>query len=125
VSARVIAVLEDGRGRVEHMRAACTGLDLRVFTTAGAFLAWWRRRNEDVALVSLDFHLGPPSAGKGIDVARGLALGQPCCPVILHTSDVFGARAMAQVLSASGWTVTAAPFEGAAWGPLASRLLAG
>jgi hypothetical protein len=120
-----VVVLEDSQYRIDAIRrtlgANCT---LELFTTAPAFSAWLPSAADDLVLITLDHHLGPPSAGSGMDAARALAaLPAPLCPVILHSSDAVGARAQQQALAAAGWHTERFPFSEPVWAAAFARLV--
>ena len=122
---KLVAVLEDTPGRVDAIRRAIgSDLSLVVFSTAPEFVAWLRDAT-DVALITLDYHLGPREAGTGMDAAVALAGRTPLAPVILHSSDSTGASAQEDVLSAAGWQTERFPFSEAAWTSALARLVQG
>lgn len=62
----------------------------------------------EVRLISLDHDLFPPPGseedpGDGLQIAARLAELNPCCPVIIHSSNVDRAWQMRGVLSLAGW----------------------
>ena len=127
-----IAILEDDRRRIEMMRS-CLGeiapaMDVSVFDSAHAMIAWLEAHLPDIALVSLDHDLPlPPAAdadaceiadpyGTGRMVADYLAARTPCCPVIVHSSNVERAPGMTFALHRAGWTQRrVVPYEDLEW----------
>jgi hypothetical protein len=117
-----VVVLEDSSGRVDAIRNALgPDLELRLFTSAPDFVAWLEEA-ADVALISLDYHLGPREAGTGLQAAVAMTVLAPLAPVVLHSSDSVGARAQEEVLSAAGWQTERVPFSAAAWAAALARL---
>jgi len=124
---RIVLGLEDGADRTAAMRrvvAELDGYELVVFMTAAECNAWLAEHADEIALLSLDFHLGPAArVGSGLDVARIVATRTPSFPVILHTSDGTGAMAMREVLVAGGWQIARLIFNEGEWRRTARRLL--
>lgn len=117
-SRHIVAVLEDTPSRVAAMRRALSAdshLTFQVFERAPDFAAWIAVHTEVVALISLDYHLGPRAAGTGLDAARALAASRPFAPVILHSSDSTGARGQEEVLGDAGWVTARFPFGESDW----------
>lgn len=61
------------------------------------------------ALVCLDHDLYPPDKtapdpGDGLDVAKYLAGLEPCCPVLIHSSNSDRANMMLGELQVAGWS---------------------
>lgn len=119
-----MVMLEDSPGRVDAVRRSLDGADLELllFRTAWAFVDWLPQA-EDVVLITLDHHLGPPSAGSGQHAADALAQVAPFAPVILHSSDSVGARNMQAVLDAAGWRTERFIFREHAWEEAFRRLV--
>lgn len=86
-----------------------------VWRDAHEMIAHFRREGLTPALISLDHDLypddGAPDPGDGLDVARYLATIPPCCPAIIHSSNVTRGDQMEGELELAGWLVTrVAPF---------------
>ena len=126
--ARALVLLEDSPGRVRAVEAWLNERDDLVLVhspRADTLIAWLEERLAEVALISLDYHLGGggPDAGTGFDVALWLSQREPVCPVLVHTSDVTAAGYVLEVLREGGWQALASPFLAETWGASASELL--
>ena len=112
-SSDIIVILEDAHARIEAFEAAISSasdLALRVqqYSTAESAIAALRSALPNVALISLDHDLycqGPEDPGDGVDVARWLASQEPCCSVIVHSSNRDRVQVMIGELELGGWNV--------------------
>ena len=133
----MICILEDNEERVRQFRAAVSAiaphLALRIWRTAPAMIAELPGCLHETLLISLDHDLNRLPAdeadpGSGYDIAKLLEEVTPCCPVIIHTSNVERGTWMEGALSLGGWQYDrVAPFGddwiATAWAPVARRLL--
>jgi hypothetical protein len=124
----IIAILEDEQRRTEAMRAALRTRLPRAeavfFDNATDMIAWFKDHLGAVRLICLDHDLGPTSRrgevifdpGTGRDVADFLAGRRPCCPVLVHSSNVEAARAMRLLLEEHDWpSERVSPIDDLAW----------
>jgi hypothetical protein len=125
---QIIAILEDDKRRVQAMkdelRLQAPSASLVFFDNAPDMIAWLKDNLASVRLLSLDHDLGPNRTrggttfdpGIGRDVADFLAGRPASCPVLIHSTNVDGARGMQFVLEAAGWQVDrVSPFEDLLW----------
>ena len=133
----MICILEDDDERVRRFLAAAgviaPGLEVRIWRSAVAMIADLPACLPSATLISLDHDLNrlPADAddpGCGVDVAKSLEALPPCCPVIIHTSNVERGTWMEGALSLGGWRYErVAPFGDQwienDWSPLARQLL--
>ncbi len=123
-----IAVLEDDARRLEAMRRILSEIFPEYaavfFDNAPDMLAWLHEHLMEVSLLCLDHDLGPSrlrngerfEPGCGRDVTDFLATRQPCCPVVIHTSNTLAAPGMLMVLEPGGWIAERViPFDDLAW----------
>ena len=113
-----IALLDDEPDRIVAMRSLLSRwlpkCEVIVFENAPEMIVWLKDNLNQVGLLSLDHDLGPCKLregssfdpGIGRDVADFLASQSPQCHAILHTTNLFAAPGMKQVLSDAGWTVS-------------------
>jgi hypothetical protein len=130
-------MLEDDEERVRQFRVALAaiapGLPLRVWRSAHRMIAELPACLPDTLLISLDHDLNAADddaadPGCGYDVAKVLEELAPCCPVIIHTSNVDRGTWMEGALSLGRWQhERVAPYGddwiARAWAPLARKLL--
>lgn len=118
-----VVVLEDSPDRVAAIQQIVGDTyPLELFTRAPDLIAWLTDPGP-VALVSLDFHLGPREAGNGFQAAQALAaLPAPLAPVILHSSDPTGAQAQQELLDQAGYLTERFFFDRARWSAAYARL---
>ena len=136
---RLLLVLDDDRVRLRGFEeiAARLGSDWAIRTSrdAPSMIAEIDRHLHGAALVSLDHDLykdapSDPDPGSGRVVADYLARRNPCCPVIVHSTNTDAAWGMHNVLRAGGWTVqlvhqvSQPKWIEELWLPVAARLLA-
>jgi len=128
---RSIAILEDDARRTAAMRdlleAHLPMHEHRFFISADAMIEWLANNLDKLLILSLDHDLEPysqPNPGTGRIVADYLAMKQPLCPVIIHSTNRHAVVGMKQVLEEFAWQVTSVmPYEdlewvGEAWWPL-------
>ena len=126
--ATVIAIVEDDEPRRDAMQAEIKtrlpGVETIFFDNAPDMLAWLKANPRVARLLCLDHDLGPDrqrgdqafDPGIGRDVADFLATQEPCCPVLIHSSNTQGACGMQFALEDAGWSVKRlAPFDDLAW----------
>ncbi|MBN1765754.1 MAG: hypothetical protein JW860_10890 [Sedimentisphaerales bacterium] len=109
-----ILILEDDQNRADRFKAVIKNIDtsLKVIVWQNA---WSMIRDIDevlqhTVLISLDHDLYIPDEneddpGDGLDVAKHLAGKPPCCPVIIHSTNVERAQTMFGELELEGWQV--------------------
>lgn len=111
---RVVLLLEDDLERLEKFAASLSLLVPRVefiyWRTAAGFIESYRNTGHSLGLIALDHDLIPatetePDPGDGRQVAEFLALSEPCCPVLIHSSNVPAGNTMQFVLEPRGWSV--------------------
>jgi hypothetical protein len=113
--AGTIVILEDDEDRTAAMRRLLADhfpeYELRFFDNAPDLIAWVRDATGPVGLFCLDHDLGPNrrrggrtfDPGTGRDVADFLAAREPACPVLIHSTNTFGAIGMREALREAGW----------------------
>lgn len=118
----MILLLEDDERRIEHFVAGAAtfapDLPVHVWRTAPAMLADLGESLGHATLISLDHDLVPSGEGDpgcGYDVATTLAGLRPCCPVIVHTSNVDRGDVMSDALVRGGWRSARVDPFGAGW----------
>jgi hypothetical protein len=108
----MICILEDNHERVRQFRAAVAAVapevPLRIWRDAPPMIVDLRECLPRVALISLDHDLNrlPNDAddpGSGYDITKLLEGLSPCCPVIIHTSNVERGTWKEGSLSLGGW----------------------
>ncbi|MGA2071093.1 MAG: cyclic-phosphate processing receiver domain-containing protein [Sedimentisphaerales bacterium] len=87
-----------------------TGFELKVWRNAKKMINELDRYMQMSVLISLDHDLNPvkpggSDPGDGLDVAKFLALRDPMCPVIIHSSNVSRSDMMMGELELGGWEV--------------------
>jgi hypothetical protein len=128
VERRLIAILEDDERRREGMARVLADSFLEhpavFFDNAPDMLAWLPEHLAEVSLICLDHDLGPShirlgerfEPGIGRDVADFLAGTEPCCPVVIHTTNYIAALGMMLALESGGWVVDrVVPFNDLDW----------
>ena len=122
---------------VAVLRDVGAHLDIRSTDNAHDFAVILQESLPGCALICLDHDLGPArmidgamtDPGDGRDAARVLAPRIPCCPIIVHSTNVVGALSMCQTLRSAGWTVEQVIPYGdlewieQSWRPLVTELL--
>jgi hypothetical protein len=124
----VIAILEDDERRQQGMTRLLASsfpeYAAVFFDNAPDMLVWLDEYLVKVCLVCLDHDLGPSriregerfEPGSGRDVADFLAGHEPCCPVLIHTTNYMAAPGMILALESAGWAVDrVVPFSDLDW----------
>ena len=113
-----VVILEDDPRRRRAMRVALADrlpqYPPRFFTTAAEAARYLDDHLDRALLVVLDHDLDPIpvhprrslDAGTGRDVADFLAARDPCCPVVIHTTNRPAAVGMEAELADAGWDVS-------------------
>ena len=104
-------VLDDNLRRLEWFRAAVAKHShgrITTWTNAPQMLNDLEALLPEAELISLDHDLyrqrpADPDPGSGRDVANFLARREPCCPVIVHSTNSDAAWGMYNALSGAGW----------------------
>jgi CheY-like chemotaxis protein len=122
-----IVILEDNADRCRVMQECLADrfpqYPVYCFRTAATLIEHLERSLECVIAISLDHDLEPETRGSGDpgtgrDVANYLATRAPICPIVIHTTNAFGALGMKDVLEQAGWhTYSVSPFDDTAWIP--------
>jgi hypothetical protein len=125
-----IAVLEDDDRRREEMARLLAehlpGCEAIFFDNAPDMIAWLKEHLSEVVLLCLDHDLGPNrtrgneilDSGCGRDVVDAVAGHEPCCPVVIHTTNSYAAPGMVFALEEGGWRVErVVPFSDLEWLP--------
>jgi hypothetical protein len=123
-----IVILEDDERRAEAMRDRLADrfrqFDLLFFDTANEMKEYLESHFHDVIAVSLDHDLELKvdtvgqvhDPGTGREIADYLAGRRPSFPVIIHSTNSFGAIGMESVLQDAGWeTYRVSPFDDLQW----------
>jgi hypothetical protein len=123
-----IAILDDTPERIAEMLSCLAkiapGIPVVAFDNSPDMIDWLAEHLDDARLICLDHDLGPNrirdgevfDPGTGRDVADYLATREPCCPIIIHTTNGFAAPGMELVLSDSGWQHRrVVPFDDLDW----------
>ncbi len=123
-----IAILEDDGRRTEAMRDRLADrfwqFEHVFFDSAGEMTEYLERNFNEVIALSLDHDLELKvnaagqtyDPGTGREVADYLATRRPSFPVIIHTTNDFGAIGMESVLREAGWqTCRVSPFGDLEW----------
>ena len=109
-----ILMLEDNDERIESFQAVVATLSpplrLKVWFDAPAMIAESPPLFDEACLFSLDHDLNQRAGanrdpGDGLEVAKFLALKQPICPVLIHSSNYERAWSMHNEFRFAGWTV--------------------
>jgi CheY-like chemotaxis protein len=137
-----VLLLEDNSERVaamgEVLAELASEITVRLTDNAPEFTELLDRELPFADLVLLDHDLGPSrevsgtrvDPGDGRDVAAALSRRTPCCPVIIHSTNISAAFSMESTLVDSGWKVSAiVPYcdlvwVREAWLPLVMKSLA-
>lgn len=110
-----IALLDDDPDRIRAMVDCLIGylpdFENAIFDNAPDMIEWLSEHLKETALICLDHDLGPNRTrngevfdpGTGRDVANFLAIQNPVCPVVIHTTNNLAAPGMELVLEDSGW----------------------
>jgi hypothetical protein len=111
----LIILLDDDEARIEAMKAELSKNhpDYRVsyFDNAPEMIDFLKGNLSRAKLISLDHdlvadplkHRESFDPGNGRDVADYLATQEPCCPVILHTTNYTARDGMYFAMDAIGW----------------------
>jgi hypothetical protein len=123
-----IVVLEDDQRRVDAMRDRLADrfyqFEHVFFDSAAELKQYLEKHLSEVIALSLDHDLElkvdsagmTHDAGTGREVADYLARQKPICPVIIHSTNEFGALGMEGVLQEAGWqTCRVTPFDDLQW----------
>jgi CheY-like chemotaxis protein len=114
-----VLLLEDNSERVAEMGDVLAELaidvTIRLSDNALDFIESLDQELPLADLVLLDHDLGPSrqvggtrvDPGDGRDVVAALCARKPCCPVIIHSTNVPAAFSMESDLRSSGWNVSA------------------
>ena len=95
-----------------------------VFDGAPEMIRWLARNLSETILTCLDHDLGAnrildgnlEDPGTGRDVADYLSEEEPCCPVLIHSSNAMAAPGMMMVLEDAGWICSRlAPYNDLDW----------
>src|SRR6185437_4074667 len=110
-----IAILEDNLDRQAVMRRCLADrfytFDAHFFDGSAEMIRFLEENLAETIAIALDNDLelkpGPNGrsidSGSGCDVATFLAMKQPACPVIIHTTNADAAEKMTEVLQTAGW----------------------
>lgn len=123
-----IVILEDNLDRrrvmLDCLRDRLWQYEVLFFRTASDMICHLEQHLSRVLAISLDHDLEPvepqppgsTDPGTGRDVANFLAARRPTCPVVIHSSNTFGALGMKGVLDERHWpTHVITPFDDTAW----------
>ncbi len=123
-----IVILEDDQRRVEAMRDRLADrfyqFEHVFFDSSTELNEYLEKHLNEVIVLSLDHDLElkvdstgtTNDAGTGREVADYLARQGPSCPVIIHSTNEFGALGMEGVLREAGWkTCRVTPFDDLLW----------
>ena len=117
-------MLEDEAERLVRFESVFAALresvEWRHWRTASDFIEGYRSRVRDPKLICLDHDLftdspDDPDPGDGRDVAEFLATQEPCCHVIIHSSNGPAADSMYFTLSDANWDVEKVAPMGEDW----------
>ena len=117
-------MLEDETDRLNRFASLLTthlpDVQFNHWRTANSFIEGFRSASPSPTLICLDHDLftespDDPDPGDGRDVARFLAEHNPCCHIIIHSSNVPAAESMYFTLSDAGWDVERIAPIGADW----------
>ena len=87
-------------------------------------IRWLRSHLRETILICLDHDLGAnrivngnlQDPGTGRDVADFLSGEEPCCPVLIHSSNAMAAPGMMMVLEDAGWICSRlSPYNDLEW----------
>ncbi len=135
----LMLMLEDESDRLERFDAILAKLagavEWQHWRTAQDFIAGFAKTDRSPSLICLDHdlftdHEDDPDPGDGRDVAKFLSQVQPCCHVIIHSSNVPAANSMYFTLADAKWDVERIAPLGhdwieSYWWPTARRWIAG
>jgi hypothetical protein len=122
-----IAILDDNGDRCRAMQECLADrfpqYPVLCFRSAPAMIEHLERSLDRLIAISLDHDLEPETTdseaadpGTGRDVADFLATRASTCPIVIHTTNGFGAIGMKDVLEEAGWqTYSVSPFDDTAW----------
>ena len=109
---RTILMLEDETERLvrfeDVLRSVVPSVNLRHWRTAAGFIDGYCGFESTPLLICLDHDLfvhsaDEPDPGDGRDVTEFLASQQPCCHVVIHSSNAPAADSMHFTLVDAGW----------------------
>ena len=124
-----IVILEDNVDRCRVMQECIADrfpqYPVVYFRSAPVMIQYLDHSIDRVIAISLDHDLEPETLepdeadpGIGRDVADRLATRSPTCPIVIHSTNTFGALGMKDVLEQAGWlTYSVTPFDDTAWIP--------
>lgn len=123
-----IAILEDNLDRQAAMKAWLSDrlymYEHFFFDEAAPMNAWLQSNLAETLFISLDhdLELKPSGDGRWIDPGTGrevadyLALQNPACPLIIHSTNSVAVDGMMEALTQSGWSVQrVTPYGDLAW----------
>lgn len=121
-----IIILEDNMDRrrvmLDCLRDRFHQYEVIFFRSASEMVRHLEQHLSRVLAISLDHDLEPDETpgerdpGTGRDVANFLAIRRPTCPVVIHSSNMFGSLGMKDVLDEAHWpTYAVTPFDDTAW----------
>lgn len=122
-----IAILEDNADRIAAMDTLLADtfplFGRRFFRSSAEAIDWFQSHLPEAICISLDHDLERPEdnpeaddPGTGREVADFLARQTPCCPIIVHTTNVPAGVGMEYELEEAGWAVTrVTPYCDLAW----------
>ncbi len=125
---KFIAILEDNAERRAVMQACIADrfytFEARFFDEPTPMIEFLEANLADVLVISLDNDLDmkPGADGRLVDVGEGrqvaeyLATCEPCCPVVIHSSNTAAAESMKLTLRDNGWkTKRVVPMDDTKW----------
>lgn len=110
----LILMLEDEVERLDRFANVLVNhapdVELRHWRTSGAFIHGFKEAEQKPILICLDHDLfvwseDEPDPGDGRDVSEFLASQNPCCHVIIHSSNAPAANSMYFTLLEHDWSV--------------------
>jgi hypothetical protein len=123
-----VLILDDDTRRCDAMRgqlaSSFPALSVRIFAAASEMISAMEQALPDTVLISLDHDLLPSEdrggadgdPGTGREVADWLAGQEPVCPIIIHSTNLWAALGMEQVLRDAAWPVgRVAPYDDLTW----------
>lgn len=123
-----IAILEDDSRRIQAMLASLDrrypSYEITVFDGPPEMIAWLKGHLHETVLICLDHDLGAnriisgnlTDPGTGRDVADYLSDEEPCCPLLIHSSNPMAAPGMLMVLEDAGWKCSRlSPYNDLEW----------
>lgn len=122
-----IAILEDDSRRIRRMvrclQERFPSCEAAVFD-APEMIGWLNDHLPEVQLICLDHDLGAnhvvagevQDPGTGRDVADYLGSQRPCCPVLIHSTNLLAVPGMMMALEDADWKCSAlSPFNDLEW----------